>query len=55
MLSIERASKSKQTLLKHHSLKTNRLWATEGKNCQTSCQFLISYDYKTYSPNYFYY
>ena len=48
MVSIQRALKSEQTVLKHYSLKINRLRDTEGKNCQTrgSCQFLISYDYK---------
>ena len=52
MISIERASESEQTLLKHYSLKINRLRDTEGKNYQTkgSCQFLIRYDYKKYSP-----
>ena len=31
MVSIERASKSEQTLLKHYSLKINRYRDTEGK------------------------
>ena len=54
MVSIERASKSEQTLLKHYSLKINRFRDRGKKNCQTreSSHFLISYDYKKYSPTY---
>ena len=57
MVSIERASKSEQTLLKYYSLKINRLRDTKEKNCQARGlrQFLIRYDYKKYSPTYFYY
>ena len=56
MVSIERASKSEQTLLKHYSLKINLLRDTEGK--ELSSQGVVSvldirYDYKKYSPNYF--
>ena len=55
MVSLERASKSDQTLLKHYSLKINRLRDTEKKKSQTrgSCQFLISYDYKKYPSTFF--
>ena len=35
MVSIKRALKSEQTLLKYYSLKINRLRDTGGKHCQT--------------------
>ena len=55
MVSVERASKCEQTLLKYYSLKINHLQDREGKKLSNQlCQFLFSYDYKKYSPNYFY-
>ena len=55
MVSTERASKSEQTWLKQYSLKINRLRDTEEKKCSTrgSCQFLITYNHKKYSPTSF--
>ena len=49
MVSIERASKSEQALMKEKEGKKL------GKNCRTrvSCQFLSSYDYKEYSHTYY--
>ena len=48
MALLERASKSKQILLKHYSLKINRLRETERKELRNlgSSQFLIGYNYK---------
>ena len=55
MVSPERASKSEQTLLKHDSLKINRLRDTEKKkkSNQGVLSVLISYNYKKYSPTSF--
>ena len=59
MTSVERASKSEQTLPKHYSLKRNRFARCRGKRIvkpgQGLCQFLSRYDYKKYYPTYFYY
>ena len=41
MVSIQRASKSEQTLLKHYSLKINHLRDTEGKICQTGGHVIL--------------
>ena len=57
MASLERASKSKQILLKHYSLKINRLRETERKELPNlGLESVFNWlQLQKHSPTYFYY